>query len=391
MDIGRRATVAAILALAWPTIGRADGLDAPAVFGRAAHAAFAAAGVPGLSVAIVSREGSSYRLVLGRRRIDRPAAIALDDPFHLASITKPLTATLVATLVDSGALRWDETPAEVWPDWADRMDRRLSGVTLRMLLSHRSGLAAFTDLAEIDAAPRFTGDGRARRAAFTKWLLARPPAFSAGALHYSNAGVAIAASMAETVTGRSWQDLLTERLFTPLGMKTCGFGWPVVRDRAWPWGHRYQNLRFTAHDPADGYAIRPFLAPAEDVSCSAGDLARFGRAWLDALAGDPSLLSGNGVRALLAARDGVALGWFIRDGVIYHEGGAGTFHGGLFIVPERGLVVVALANAGRSRPGTSVVNAILAAAIAASAASPGSGAAPQKRQSATSAHGGNRQ
>jgi CubicO group peptidase (beta-lactamase class C family) len=361
-----------------PSAGMADPVTGPTGFEKAAKTAFEASGVPGLSVAIASHADVLEQLVLGRRRVDRAGAVAPGDAFHLASVTKPLTATMIATLVDGGLLRWDETPAQVWPAWTERMDKRLSAVTLRMLLSHRSGIAAFTDLAEIDAAPRFKGDGRAQRAAFAQWLLARPPAYKAGSPHYSNAGIALAATMAETVAGRSWESLMTERLFTPLGMTSCGFGWPLARDREWPWGHRYQDLGFVPRDPADGYAIRPFLAPAEDVSCSAADLARFGRAWLNALAGDTSLISADSRRTLVAARDGAALGWFVGDGVLYHEGGAGTFHGGLFVIPSHDLVVVALANAGRSRPGTSVVNPVLAAALAAWGPAPTSGNSPQK-------------
>lgn len=349
----------------------ARGAGADTAFETTARTAFAASGAPGLSIAVAAREGAPRVWVLGVRRLGRPAPVEAGDPFHLASITKPLSATLIAGLVESGAMTWDETPAQVWPDQAEKMDARAARVTLRQLLEHRSGLAAYTDLGEIAAAPRFPGDGRGQRAAFARWLLARRPSFKAGDFHYSNAGYGIAAAMAEAAAGRRWEDLMAERIFQPLSMTSCGFGWPAARDPLWPSGHYYQGARFKPQDLTDGYAVRPFLAPAEDVSCDAGDLARFGQAWLKGLAGEAGLMKPLSFQAMVARPiDGQGVGWSVGAGAIFHLGGAGTFHGALFVLPDRNLTVAVIANAGQGRPGSAVLNRVLLAAIAAYGTAP---------------------
>ena len=373
---GVRATLATTLAAlglaaglwAWVAPARAQPTFSAEENGRfrnAAKAAFVASGVPGLTVAVVSGKGPAYAMVIGRRRLGQPASVQPGDAFHLASITKPLTATMIASLVQNGVMRWDETPADVWPAKAPEMDRRAAGATLRQLLQHRSGLAAYTDLSRIDAAPRFNGDPAARRAAFAIWLLHQRPAFKAGDFHYSNAGYGIAAAMAEAVTGKRWEDLMADRLFRPLNMTSCGFGWPAARNPVWPAGHRWKPPVFVPHDLADGYHVRDFLAPAEDVSCDATDLALFGRAWLKALAGDETLLNRQIVRAMVEApeRGAYGLGWMLADGAIYHLGGAGTFHGGLLIDPGRDLAIAVIANAGEGRPGSALITRVLGAAM----------------------------
>jgi CubicO group peptidase (beta-lactamase class C family) len=328
--------------------------------------AFAASGVPGLTVAIAARSGIERTMVLGVRRLGRPAPIEEADPFHLASMTKPMTATMIATLVDADILRWDETVAQAWPGEAAHMDRRAGAITLTQLLEHRSGLAAYTDLSEIATAPTFGGDGRAQRRAFAAWLLRKPPSFPSGQVRYSNAGYAIAAAMAEAASGASWETLMAGRVFAPLALSSCGFGWPAARKPEWPVGHRYRAPHFDPHDLADGYRVRAILAPAEDISCSASDLARFGRAWLLALDGDGSLVKPATARVMIAdPQGGFGIGWMEGAGALIHPGGAGTFHGALLIDPTKDLAVAVIANAGQGRSGTWVVNQTLKAAIAA--------------------------
>src|SRR5665213_2885361 len=101
------ALMAALLAGGSPATGQpALPAGADTAFETAARAAFAASGAPGLSIAVAAREGPPRVWVLGVRRLGRQAPVEAGDPFHLASITKPLTATLIATLVESGAMTW---------------------------------------------------------------------------------------------------------------------------------------------------------------------------------------------------------------------------------------------------------------------------------------------
>jgi hypothetical protein len=77
------------------------------------------------------------------------------------------------------------------------------------------------------------------------------------------------------------------------------------------------------------------------------------------------------LQAMIAAPiDGQGLGWSVAAGAIFHLGGAGTFHGVLFVVPGRDLAVAVVANAGRGRPGSAVLSRVLLAALAAYGSTP---------------------
>ncbi len=346
-----------------PSGGGAFAAGRDAEFADAVSRAFSASGVPGAAVAVATSGRIVTVNVMGRRRLGRPEPIEPDDAFHLASLTKPMTATMIALLVSEGVLSWDSTPAAVWPSEAARMNVATREITLRRLLDHRSGLAAYTDIAQIRAVPRFAGDESVERRAFVIWLLHRRPPFRGGDFHYSNAGYAVAAAMAEAAAGQPWRRLMATRVFGPLGLGSCGFGWPASRDPAAPSGHWYSGDHFTPQSLGQGYAIAGFLAPAEDVSCDVRDTARFGQAWLLAFknAGPLASLDLSGFAS--APSGGYVRGWMVGAGALYHLGGAGTFHGALLINPADDLVVAVLANAGQSRSGVSLVNRTLTAGL----------------------------
>ena len=67
---------------------------------------------------------------------------------------------------------------------------------------------------------------KAQREAIARKYLTMPPASKAGDFAYSNLGFIIAGAIAEARTGKSWEDLIREQIFAPLGIKSAGFGPP---------------------------------------------------------------------------------------------------------------------------------------------------------------------
>ena len=105
--------------------------------------------------------------------------------FHLASLTKAVTSTAIAGLVEHGLVPWSSTPGEIFPRLAASLDPRLRHVTLAQSLSHRGGIRPYL-YPEADAAlPDWTSTPTERRRAFALWLLRRPPEFRPGSFHYS--------------------------------------------------------------------------------------------------------------------------------------------------------------------------------------------------------------
>ena len=79
---------------------------------------------------------------------------------------------------------------------------------------------------------------KAQREAIARKYLTMPPASKAGDFAYSNLGFIIVGAIAEARTGKSWEDLIREQIFTPLGIKNAGFGPPGTPGKLdQPWGH----------------------------------------------------------------------------------------------------------------------------------------------------------
>ena len=98
------------------------------------------AGSPALAAASARKAGPTRVWVDGERAVGTGIAVEESDLWHLGSIGKSMTATLVASLADAGALRWEDTVGDALKDVAPEMDKAYKPATFRHLLSHRSGL-----------------------------------------------------------------------------------------------------------------------------------------------------------------------------------------------------------------------------------------------------------
>src|SRR5262245_16704009 len=96
--------------------------------------------VPALAAAILRGDAKPCLAVVGvRRRGDEALAMA-DDQWHLGSNTKPMTALLIALLIEMGLLDWDTPLEQIFPEHADQWHADLKKITPQHLLTHTSGL-----------------------------------------------------------------------------------------------------------------------------------------------------------------------------------------------------------------------------------------------------------
>lgn len=298
-------------------------------------------GVPALAAAIARSDGPIIVAATGVRSRGGPGSIRANSRFHIGSVTKPMTATMIATLVEEGKLSWSTTIGERFPN--ARPEYR--DVTLADLLAHQGGIAPFTDDTEF-AGLAYTGTFAEQRLGFANHVLQMPR----GENQYSNAGFVIATVMAEQVTGRAWEDLIRERVFDPLGMRSAGFGWPAKRLPNETWGHIEENGKLVPHDPNGEYQIWPFIAPAGDVHMSTEDLVRFLRAHLIALRGKDSIVKAATAKEMHTKRVKSGLGFGVGkvaeiEPVSMYAGSGGTFLTLIAIAPKHDLVVAVSANA----------------------------------------------
>src|SRR5688572_7976464 len=105
--------------------------------------ALARTGVPGLAVAVVYQDEVVHLAGYGVREAGTSDAVDADTVFQLASLSKPIAATVVAGVVGDGVVAWDSRLSELLPDFAMFDPWVTREVTLRDLFSHRSGLPAY--------------------------------------------------------------------------------------------------------------------------------------------------------------------------------------------------------------------------------------------------------
>jgi D-alanyl-D-alanine carboxypeptidase len=327
--------------------------------------------LPALAAAVVRSNGEIESAVVGVRRVGTTEAALVGDLFHIGSVTKSMTATMLATLVEEGVLDWGSTLEELAPDWAGRMHEAYRQVTLRQLLSHTAGLTDPWSAGEWASVP-YDPDtpGSRPRQQMALELLSRPPDTPPGeAWRYANVGYGIAAALAEHITGQEWEELMRRRLFEPLGLASAGFGWPVTtKRRDQPWGHVVEDSPgpdtidgLTVWGPENPHRIPTVIAPAGDVHLSIRDFARYAMLHLRGLEGKPTaILSPGTFRELYRpVLEDYALGWNVvpngtarLPGVkqLQHLGSGGTFTAVIALFPELDLAVVAVHNGGSNTP-----------------------------------------
>ncbi|HEY1014493.1 MAG TPA: serine hydrolase domain-containing protein, partial [Herpetosiphonaceae bacterium] len=334
--------------------GAARAQSAPAIPQQidAAVAAYQArSGVPGVAVAVTQGDRVIHLAGYGHDSQGRP--LTPQTPLPIASLSKSFTAFAVMQLAERGEIELDAPVRAYLPEF-QLADPRGAAITIRQLLSHRSGMADQT-FAEKRLAPP---DSLAAAVASlrTAPLLSDPGA----EYHYHNPNYWVAARLVEVVSGMPFNAYLTERIFAPLDMAGTR---SVASLRAVPeLAEGYVRLygRFVARaEPAW------FLDGASGIVTSAADLAPW--LLLNANAGrapdGTQLLSPQGVAALHAG-----LGWHqdqADDGRAQsqHSGWLFTFTAHQLLLPGEGYGVAVMTNTGLSLSGAD--SSIILAAISA--------------------------
>lgn len=311
-------------------------------------------GIPGLAVAVVRGDSVVFARGYGVRALGAPEPVDEHTLFGVASTTKAMTATLLAMLVEEGRLDWDTRVVDVLPEFRLVDPWVTEQVTVRDLLAHRVGLGRIVG----NRLPFLTHRSREEVLYRMRYHTFERP-FREGYV-YSNVMYAVAGALVPALTGQSWDDALTERLFAPLGMTTANTSITQIADdanAAWP------------HQEIDGETVRiprrnfDNVGPAASVNASALDMAQ----WLRFNLGEPGTIGGRRLvraetmRALrrpqvVLSGDHPAAGGFTAYGLgwqlgtyrgrplVRHGGATDGMHTNLVMLPEEDLGVVVLTN-----------------------------------------------
>jgi CubicO group peptidase (beta-lactamase class C family) len=278
--------------------------------------------VPALAAAIVKNGVLLESAAVGERALGSGIKVELTDAFHLGSISKSFTATIIAKLVEQGLLRFDSSLETLFAEIP--MLEVYRKVTIDQLLTHRAGFIANVP----DAAPyNWNLEPREARKLYLETALKTAPINVVGsAVSYSNVGYVLASLAAERATGKTWEQLIREIIFEPLKMTTCSFGTRFI-PLTMPHGHMMQNGRMIALSPDQPNGNPPVLYGADGVRCGIEDTAKYAIAHLRGERGeDGIILKASSFQALHLARAAsgqlqAAYGWFVYpNGTIWHNG-----------------------------------------------------------------------
>ncbi len=313
--------------------------------------------VVGLSVAVVKDGQVVYAKGFGERKLGAGETVDENTLFAIGSNTKAFTAAAIGILVDEKKMAWDDRVTDHLP-WFALYDPYVTReITVRDLLSHRSGLGRRGDVNWY--ATDFSREEIVRRIRF----LAPDSSFRSQA-GYQNTMFLAAGEVSEAVSGESWDDFMTRRILRPLGMTRTRTS---VRDL-----EGMENVA-QPHEKIDGKVTEvphrniDNIAPAGSILSSVSDMTR----WMLLMLGEGEL---EGKRIL--SKESVAevwkpniiypmspeskelfpsthfstygLGWGLRDYrgrfVAMHTGGIDGMLSQVSLAPEEELGIVVLTN-----------------------------------------------
>jgi CubicO group peptidase (beta-lactamase class C family) len=316
--------------------------------------------VPGLAIAVVKNDSVVFIKGYGTRTLGAQQPVDEHTLFAIGSVSKAFTATLVAMLVDEGKMRWDDAATTYLPALEMYDPYVARELTVRDLLTHRSGLAR-GDL--MWYATDYDRDEILRRVRFLKPSWSMRARYGYQNIMYLAAGQAVA-----KVAGKPWDDVVRERIFTPLGMNETNTSTRALA--------RLANVATPHQDIDDTLRAIPWhnidnIAPAGSINSTVSDMAKWIRFHLaQGKVGDKSLV---GVAALSETQSpqvvtplsadskqinpythlgSYGMGWVIQDyrgrEIRQHGGNIDGMSALAAVIPEEKLGIVVLTNANGS-------------------------------------------
>jgi CubicO group peptidase (beta-lactamase class C family) len=295
-------------------------------------------GVPGAAVVIIKDGAIAFIRGYGLADLDDNVRVTERTNFRLASLTKAFTAMAVMLLVNEGQLSLEMRVGALLPDFPGYG----RAISIRHLLTHTSGLAAYQDLVPASWTRDLTDRDVLALLHRTDALLFAPGT----AFRYGDTGYAILALVVEAVSKRSFAAFLREKLFAPTGM-TSTVAWQpgvaVVTRRAFGYTDTPSGFRRADHSP-----MTTVLGDG-GIYSSARDLATWDRALNEHRLIGPRFQELMWSPATLndGSRTHYGLGWFIDrhpPHVAFHRGDTKGFSHYMLKYLNKRLTVVVLTN-----------------------------------------------
>ena len=182
--------------------------------------------IPGMAVGIIKDGKLFYAKGYGVRELGKPNQVDADTLFQIGSNTKAFTAAALALLVDEGKIHWDDKVIDYLPQFRMQDPYVTREFTIRDLLTHRSGLGSGAGDLMFFPATDFSRDEIIHGLRYLK-----PVSGFRSKYDYDNLLYMVAGQIIPVVTGKSWEDFVTEHILDPLQMRPCAASYGRIADR----------------------------------------------------------------------------------------------------------------------------------------------------------------
>ncbi|MFO7561743.1 MAG: serine hydrolase domain-containing protein [Enhygromyxa sp.] len=316
--------------------------------------------VTGVSLALVDGGEVVWATGFGFANAEHKLPAGPRTVYNVGSLAKPVTAAAVLQAVERGELELEQTLAELLPELELAGDAE-QHITLEQLLTHQSGVPSDWFIHDLSESPPPWNE-------IVEELRGLEPASPPGVhTRYSNLGMTLAGAALERATGRSYEQVVSEALLRPAGMRTAYFpGGPDPEPVLFPIAEGPRGLAAVEH--AASYRRNKLrrdpqfrLHPAGGLRASVLDLAAFaGLILSEGRIGNQQLLAPETVAAMLAPHNdeldldldhSFGYAWFLDhrqlDGVgrvAWHGGRTYYHHARLIMLPDHDLAVAVASN-----------------------------------------------
>ncbi len=324
--------------------------------------------IPGMAISVVKDGKMIYSQGFGVKELGGDEKINPNTLFQIGSVSKSFTAAVMASLVDEGKVKWEDTVKNILPGFGMYDKWVEANIQVKDIMTHRTGLQG-------QLGTYIPNMGYEREDIYNMLPLLKPKYSLRGSYEYNNITYIIASKIIEKVTGKSWEDNVRERIFQPLGMTSSmvtGEEFANAENVATPHEFTYKRgAMITDTTWKDSIVVAPLyddeqalhwlsvIGPAGSISSTVEDMAKYlifhlnrgvyqqkqiiSKEQMDYLRRGQTITSQDSARVTLYGHC-----WFVEQNsryrVYFHTGTTWGFTALCAFIPEHDLGIMILVN-----------------------------------------------